>query len=101
MSNFPTYAIDLKLVDTFIEVLRLKGVSVEKTEDMYVAAQGSHYKQFEALFENGARLVFWINIYPAKDEILLNIGNPSGRLGKAPLQSAFQILNGLGRRLGQ
>lgn len=101
MSNFPTYLIDVKSVDTFIEILRLKGVAVEKTEDMHVAAQGSHYKQYEAIFENGGRLVFWINIYPGKDEILLNIGNPSGRLGKAPLESAFQILNGLGRRLGQ
>ena len=100
MANFPTYILDLKLVDTFIEILRLQGVSVEKTEDMHVAAQGSHYKQYEAIFENGGKLVFWINIYPSKDEILLRIGNPSGRLGKIPLQSAFQILDGLGPRPG-
>jgi hypothetical protein len=100
MSDFPTYILDLKLVNTFIEDLRLKGVSVEKTADMHVAAQGSHYKQYEAIFENGGKLVFWINIYPSKDEILLRIGNPSGRLGKDPLQSAFQILDGLGSRLG-
>lgn len=100
MSNFPTYLLNLQLIESFIQILLLKGVKVEKTEDMYVISQGSHYRQYEAIFENGGRLVFWINIYPGKDEILLNIGNPSGRSGKAPLESAFQILNGLGRRLG-
>lgn len=101
MSNFPTYHIDVESITKFVEVLRGRGLHVEINIDEHVTAQGSHYTGYEAVLKNGGRLVFWVNIYPSSTDTTLTIGNPSGRLGRAALESAMQDLSVLGRRLGQ
>lgn len=101
MSNFPTYLIDVESITTFVEALRGKGWRVEINIDEHITSQGSCYTGYEAVLENGGRLVFWVNIYLSRNDVTLTIGNPSGRLGRVALQSAMQDLNVLGRRLGK
>jgi hypothetical protein len=101
MSNFPTYLIDVESITKFVEALREKGWHVKIIIDEHITAHGSHYTGYEAVLENGGRLVFWINIYPSSNDTTLTIGNPSGRLGRVALELAMRDLDILGQRLGQ
>jgi hypothetical protein len=101
MSNLPTYLIDVKSITKFVEALRGKGWHVEININEHITAQGSHYTGYEAVLENGGRLVFWVNIHPSSNDTTLTIGNPSGRLGRDALESAMRDLNILGQRLEQ
>ncbi len=99
MANFPTYTIDPASIDAFMEALRERGGRVEKTRDEELA--GRHYREYDATFEEGGRLVFWTDAYADDGVVTITIGNPSGRPGRKHLDSAVELLDASGERLGR